>query len=85
MTKWKEEFDKEFTHEGIWNEKRFSVIRVENYTKESPIIHDDKVIEDLKSFISTQIIEKLIDDVEHWHIKKGGYTEMAHQLRDKWL
>jgi hypothetical protein len=38
-----------------------------------------------KQFVSTEIIEKIVQDVEGWHIKKGGYTELAHQLRDKYL
>lgn len=41
--------------------------------------------EAIHTFISTEIIEKLIADVESWHISKGGYTSMAHQLRGKWL
>jgi hypothetical protein len=27
----------------------------------------------------------VISEIEKWHIKKGGYTEIAHQLTEKYL
>lgn len=50
-----EEFDKEFTFKGHFGEKKFTYFRTNNYTKETPIVLDDKVIEDLKSFHATTI------------------------------
>lgn len=50
-----ERFDEEFTHRGDFDERKFDFFRIENYDKNSPIIHDDKVIGDLKDFIRAEL------------------------------
>lgn len=80
--KWKKEFNKRF---------------VEFYPSDSGIggndpQEPDEVLQayphEIRDFIESLLNEarrEVIKDVEHWHIKKGGYTEMAHQLIDKYF
>ena len=65
-----EEFEKEFTFVGEFGEKLFSIFRPEDFTKDSPIFRNDKVIEDLENFIRSHqsaleqtVREEIIDKV----------------------
>ncbi len=77
MTHWKEQFDNEFGDFGHINEQFKGV----------------PMPEDIKSYISTEIIEKLIDDIpDTITVEEIGLTaidkknkELKQQLRDKWL
>lgn len=64
---WREEFDKEFTFKGHFGEQKLTYIRTQNYTKSTPVVLDDKVIEDLKAFIekvSKEERQRLLETLE---------------------
>jgi hypothetical protein len=66
-----------------WKKQLRTIKAEQGYPILEVMYEEDKEL--LENFISAEIIEKIAQDVEGWHIKKGGYTELAHQLRDKWL
>lgn len=77
---WEEEFDREFTFVNDFGEKKFSVIRVENYSQSDNIFRDDKVIENLKSFIKSLLSQARADErkrIADWaneHSHDDGYA-----------
>ena len=74
---WGDRFDKEFTFKGDWGERRFSLIRLQNYTQKSPIIQDEKVVEDLETFIEKEISSAVQKDRE-WMSEKIEETLNSH-------
>ena len=69
---WEKEFDKEFTFLGTWGEKRFTVFRISNYSRNDPIIQDDQVIADLKGFITELLAQA----------KQEGREEAAKLIKE---
>jgi len=53
------QFEEEFTFQGNFGERKFAFFRVNNYTRDTPITLDDKVIEDLKLFWLSKLDERM--------------------------
>ena len=78
---WEEDFDKKFTYINELGERKFSIIRVEDYTLSHPILKDDKVISDIKSFIKDLIekatVEEALNCCEH---NKAARTQTIDEI-----
>ena len=39
-------------------------------------------VADIETQAHNAAIEEAAQEIDRWHIKRGGYTEMAHQIRN---
>jgi hypothetical protein len=84
MNKWQEQFDKEFIYDTFDN----TGLTLLGNRKENRPVRDDEI----QNFISTEIIEKIIEDIpDEYGANEVGYgitkrsREFKQQLRERWL